>query len=119
MYRKIIIFFLLKVAASLAQLLDQPELLSGKNQRLAAMALLHGLCKTNPSFLHTFSSILTKYVKEGSDKESHLLSLLLSGQGQDIIMANSATQIIKNEAKLPACPNKSEALETLKVSMIP
>lgn len=103
-----------KVAASLAQLLDQPELLSGKNQRLAAMALLHGLCKTNPSFLHTFSSILTKYVKEGSDKESHLLSLLLSGQGQDIIMANSATQIIKNEAKLPACPNKSEALETLK-----
>ena len=118
MYRKIIIFFLLKVAASLAQLLDQPELLSGKNQRLAAMALLHGLCKTNPPFLHTFSTILTKYVKEGSDKESHLLSLLLSGQGQDIIMANSATQIIKNEAKLPACPNKSEALETLKVSMI-
>ena len=103
------------MAASLAQLLDQPELLSGKNQRLAAMALLHGLCKTNPPFLHTFSAILTKYVKEGSDKESHLLSLLLCGQGQDIIMANSATQIIKNEAKLPACPNKSEALETLKV----
>lgn len=106
----------IKVAASLAQLLDQPELLSGQNQRLAAMTLLHGLCKTNPTFLHIFSAILTKYVKEGSDKESHLLSLLLSGQGQDVLLNNSATQIIKNEAKLPNCPNKSEALESLKKS---
>ena len=90
-------------------------MLSGQNQRLAAMTLLHGLCKTNPAFLQIFSAILTKYVKEGSDKESHLLSLLLSGQGQDVLLNNSATQIIKNEAKLPNCPNKSEALESLKV----
>ena len=104
----------------MAQLLDQPELLSGQNQRITAVVLLHGLCKANPTFLQTFGAILTKIIEGGSENESQLLGLLLSGKpnGPEILNNNSAKQILKNETKLPAITNKAEILSLLKVRKI-
>ena len=102
-------------------------MLSGQNQRLAALVLLYGLVEFQrddfdekrsmvyPKCLPTFASIFAKYVAKGTEKESHLLAQLICGHGRDIISKYSASQIIKNEAILPKNSSKKEALEKLKV----
>ena len=103
----------LKVASALAQFLEDQDLLSSQNQRIAALSLLFGLCD-DLKLYSTFASLLSQLVTKGSDKESHLLCLFLSGKGKDF-SSFSATQIVKNEAKLPACPNRKDILDKLKV----
>ena len=119
-----------KVASALAQLLEEPILLSGQNQRLAALVLLYGLVEFQrddfdekrsmvfPNCLQTFASTFAKYVAKGTEKESQLLALLICGSGRDIVCKYSASQIIKNEAILPKNPTKKDALEKLKVSSL-
>jgi len=97
----------------LAQLVSEPELLPGQNQRLAALVLLHGMCKANPTFLPSFIAILGQAATRGNDKESHLMSLLLTNQGSDTLAKFSASQIIKNEGQLPPCPSKAEIMEVI------
>ena len=71
--------------------------------------------KVYPKCLPTFASIFAKYVAKGTEKESHLLAMLICGHGLDIVKKFSASQIIKQDAILPKNPSKKEALEKLKV----
>jgi len=120
----------MKVASALAQLLEEPILLSGQNQRLAALVLLYGLVdfqrddfdekrsKVYPKCLPTFASIFAKYIVKGTEKESHLLAMLICGQGRDIVSKFSASQIIKQEAILPKNPSlKKDAVDKLKANV--
>jgi len=119
----------MKVASALAQLLEEPILLSGQNQRLAALVLLYGLVEFQrddfdekrsmvyPKCLPTFASIFARYVAKGTEKESHLLAQLICGHGRDIISKYSASQIIKNEGILSKNSSKKEALEKLKANV--
>jgi len=103
----------LKVASALAQFLEDEDLLSSQNQRIAALSLLFGLCDELKLY-STFASLLSQLVTKGSDKESHLLCLFLNGKGKEF-STFSATQVVKNEAKLSACPNRKDILDKLKV----
>ncbi len=102
-------------------------LLSSQNQRLAALVLLYGLIEFQrddfdektpiffPDTLPSFSSLFAQFIAHGTDKEAHLLSLLVCrDSGRDILAKYTATQIIKNDAILPEPPSKLEALERLK-----
>ena len=102
-----------QVASALAQFLEDEDLLSSQNQRIAALSLLFGLCDELKLY-STFASLLSQLVTKGSDKESHLLCLFLNGKGKEFCTF-SATQIVKNEAKLSACPNRKDILDKLKV----
>ena len=103
-----------QVASALAQFLEDEDLLSSGNQRLAALSLLFGLCEELKLY-STFAPLLSQLVAKGSEKESHLLCLLLSGKGAEVQSQFSATQIVKNDSTtLPACPSKKEILDKLK-----
>ena len=102
-----------QVASALAQFLEDEDLLSSQNQRIAALSLLFGLCDELKLY-STFASLLSQLVTKGSDKESHLLCLFLNGKGKEF-STFSATQVVKNEAKLSACPNRKDILDKLKV----
>ena len=72
--------------------------------------------KVYPKCLPTFASIFAKYVAKGTEKESHLLAMLICGHGLDIVSKYSASQIIKQEVILPKNPSlKKEAVDKLKV----
>ena len=99
----------------MAQLVSEPELLPGQNQRLAALVLLHGMCKANPAFMPTFIHILGQpaATRVGTDKEAHVMSLLLTNKGSEVLAKFSASQIIKNDCQLPPCPSKTEVLDVI------
>ena len=122
--------FLFQLASALAQLLEEPILLSSQNQRLAALVLLFCLLEYPrddfdekrsmmfPKSTATFANVFCKYIAKGTEKESQLISLLICGGGRDVLSQFSASQIIKNDTVLPKCPGKTETLEKLKVNIL-
>ena len=83
--------------------------------------LLHGLCKANPTFLQTFGAILTKIIEGGSENESQLLGLLLSGKpnGPEILttfrfrMVESMAVYLEMNSKLQCLKIFLESLREL------